>query len=122
MEQFREDLGEPRYGAVFTKNPEDLKIQRHVRRRAFLIKYFYSALCFEHFLFQPFPPIFHVIGSSRSAIHLSLLTPPILRYGDFMKSLVTARKSFIRSRKLSRRSTMTRLRQECSYSDYQKAK
>jgi hypothetical protein len=32
-----------------------------------------------------------------------------------MKSLVMARKSFIRSRKLSRRSTMTRLRRERSY-------
>jgi hypothetical protein len=36
---------------------------------------FYSSLCFEKLLFQAFSPIFHVIGSSRSAIHLSLLTP-----------------------------------------------
>ncbi len=43
------------------------------------------------------------------------LPPPILLYSDFMKSLVMARKSFIRSRKLSRRSTMTTLRRECSY-------
>ncbi len=43
------------------------------------------------------------------------LPPPILRYSDFMKSLVMARKSFIRFRKLSRRSTMTRLRRERSY-------
>ncbi len=43
------------------------------------------------------------------------LPPPIIRYSNFMKSLLTARKSFVRSRKVSRRSTMTRHRQECSY-------
>jgi hypothetical protein len=37
-----------------------------------------------------------------------------------MKSLSTARKSFIRSRKLSRRSTMTRLRREHSYKRFSK--
>ncbi len=50
------------------------------------------------------------------------LPPPILHYSDFMKSLVTARKSLIRSRKLSRRSTMTRLRQERSYKRSSKGK
>jgi hypothetical protein len=50
---------------------------------------------------------------------LSLLTPS---NSDFMKSLTAARKSLIRFRKLSRRSTMTRPGQECSYKQLSKGK
>jgi hypothetical protein len=48
------------------------------------------------------------------------LPPPIIRYSDFKKTLVTARKSFRRSKKMSRRSSMTRLRQEGSYKTFWK--
>ncbi len=65
----------------------------------------------KNFCFSPFT----LIDRSRSAIHLSLLTPLILHHSDFMKSLATSRKSFRIFRKLSRRSTtMTRPWRECS--------
>jgi hypothetical protein len=50
------------------------------------------------------------------------LPPPLLPHSDFMKSLATARKSLIRSWKLSRRSTMTRPWWECSYMRLSKGK
>ncbi len=51
----------------------------------------------------------HQDQCSWFAIDLSLFTPSILCHNDFMKSLSTATKSLRIFRKLSRRSTVTRL-------------
>jgi hypothetical protein len=77
--------------------------------------FFYSTLCLEELLFRHFCLIFHLIGGADPPFIFLSLPLPILCYSDFMKSLTTARTSFVRSRKLSRRSTMTRLRWERSY-------
>ncbi len=69
---------------------------------------FYSALFLQILLLQAFPPISHLIRRSRPAVYLSLLTPSILSYSDFVKSLANPMKSLRGFRKLSRRSTMTR--------------
>jgi hypothetical protein len=69
------------------------------------LKVFYSALYLQIFKLQLFPPISHLIRYCRPAVYLSLLTSSFLCYGDFMKSLVTARKSLRGFWKLSRRST-----------------
>ncbi len=57
------------------------------------LKSFYSALCLQILLLQLFPPISHLICRSQPAVYLSLLTPSILSYSDFVKSLSKARKS-----------------------------
>ncbi len=70
---------------------------------SFLIKkIFHSALCLEKLLLQPFPPYFIWSAVANPLIIFLSLPPPILCHSDFMKSLATARKSFIRSRNLSR--------------------
>ncbi len=81
----------------------------------FWLNIFKSAFCFQELLFQPSSPISHLIGGSRSAVLFLSLPSPIFCHGDFMKSLITPRKSLIRFRKLSRRSTMTRPWRELSY-------
>ncbi len=68
------------------------------------LKSFYSALCLQILLLQLFPPISHLIRRSRPAVYLSLLTPSILSYNYFVKSLSKARKSLRGFRKLFRRS------------------
>ncbi len=82
---------------------------------------FFHEICFialsvlKSFCFSLFRQSFTWLAVADPPFIFLSLPPPILRYSDFMKSLVTARKSFIRSRKLSRRSTMTTLRREHSY-------
>ncbi len=81
---------------------------------------FFHKMCFialsvlKSFCFNLFRQSFTWSAVADPPFIFLSLPPPILRYSDFMKSLVTARKSFIRSRKLSRRSTMTTLRRERS--------
>jgi hypothetical protein len=52
---------------------------------------FSMALCLEKLWFQPFLPIFYLIGSSRSAGFFFSSPPPILPHSDFMKLLTIAR-------------------------------
>ncbi len=73
-------------------------------------------------LLQLFPPIPHLIRSSRPAVYLSLLTPSILHHGHFVKSLANAMKCLRGFRKLSRRSTMNRPWREWRYNHLSKAK
>ncbi len=63
---------------------------------------FYSTLCLQIFLLQLFPPISHLICRRRPAIYLSLLTPSLLSYSNFVRSLSKARKSLRGFRKLFR--------------------
>ena len=82
---------------------------------------FFHKICFialsvlKSFCFSRFCRSFTWSAVDDPPFFFLSLPPPILHYSDFMKSLVMARKSFIRSRKLSRRSTMTTLKRECSY-------
>ncbi len=83
---------------------------------SFFNKIFFIALSvLESFCFSPFRRSFTWSAVANPPFIFLSLPPPILRYSDFMKSLVTARKSFIWYRKLSRRSTMTKPRWERSY-------
>ncbi len=79
------------------------------------LQVFYSTLCLQTLWLQLFLPISQLIRRSPSAVYLSLLTPSILCHGHCVKSLAKARKSLRGSRKLSRRSTMTRPWRECRY-------
>ncbi len=83
---------------------------------------FYSSLCLQILLLQLFPPISHLIWRSRPTVYLSGLTPSILSYSDFVKSLANAMKSLRGFRKLSRRFTMTRPWREWSFNGLSKAK
>ncbi len=57
-----------------TRKTQTQNTQRYVCRTAFLIKYVCRALYFKKLLLQHFLPIFHMIGSRRSAVFF-LLTP-----------------------------------------------
>ncbi len=76
----------------------------------------------ENFCFSLFCQFFTWSAVDDLPIFFFSLPPPILPHSDFMKSLATARKSLIRSWKLSRRSTMTRPWWERSYKRLSKGK
>ncbi len=96
--------------------PESVNNLRYALRRGWAIKTFFIALSFcKYFCFRSFHP-------SLTAVYLSLLTPSILSYSDFVKSLANPMKSLRGFRKLSRRSTITRPWREWSFSRLSKAK
>ncbi len=66
--------------------------------------FFFCTLCLQILVLQLFPPISHLTPHSWPTVYLSLLTPSILSYSDFVKSPSKARKRLRGFRKLFRRS------------------